>query len=64
MDQEQLRKIATTTGSVIIVTGIMVFFFANDATRTIAIELRAVAAFVAIVACLAALRIFFVKWKF
>lgn len=64
MDQEQLRKIATTTGSAVIIIGILLFFFANDATRTISLESRVIAAFVGIVACLVALRIFFAKRKF
>ena len=64
MDQEQLRKVATTAGSAVIVIGICLFFFANDATASIPLGIRFGAVLVAIVVALIALRVFFAKRKF
>ncbi len=61
MENEQLRKIAVNSGSIVIVLGILLFFFANDETASMPLSSRVIAALIGIITALIALRIAFAK---
>lgn len=56
MNQEQRRKIAMASGGVLVVVGMLVFFFVNDveSVTRLPIELRVIAALVGTAVCLVA----------
>lgn len=63
-DQLKLRRVAVNAGSGAIVVGLLMFFFANDATSSMTFAERATAATIGIVVSLVALRVFFSQFKF
>lgn len=64
MNKEKQRKIATNSGSVVVVIGILAFFFANERTVHLPMEARLIAAVVIIVVVLIALRRYFAAHTF
>ena len=64
MDKEKQRKIATTSGSAVVVVGILAFFFANERTAHLPIEAQLIATLVIVAVMLVALRRYFAAHKF
>lgn len=64
MDQEKRRRIATASGSAVVVVGMLVFFFASESVAQAPIEARVVAALLAIAVMLVGLRRYFARRKF
>jgi membrane protein implicated in regulation of membrane protease activity len=64
LDKEKQRKIATTSGSAVVVVGILAFFFANERTAHLPIEAQLIATLVIVAVMLVALRRYFAAHKF
>lgn len=64
MNKEKQRKIATSSGSAVVVVGILAFFFANERTAHLPVEARLIATLVIIVVMLVALRRYFAAHTF
>lgn len=63
MNEEQYRKVATNSGSAVIVVGMLYFFFLTDAASDLSFELKVIGALICISASLICLRIFFREKK-
>jgi hypothetical protein len=59
LDKKKQRKIATASGSAVVVIGIPTFFFADERTAHLPIEARLIATVVIIALMLVALRRYF-----
>lgn len=59
MNDSQYRRVATNSGSAVIVFGLVYFFFATDAASGLSFGLKTFAASTLIIAALICLRLYF-----
>lgn len=59
-----IRKVAVTSGSVTVCVGLIWFFYINETTSDLSLQVRLVSVFVGFVACFIALKLYFKNKQF